>query len=138
MKFHTFLGDQGDDYPQLNLEFYLDLCRCCLTILLFWIARDNYNGLGQRFINQDFLEPVSIMEFIWKIIFTAVAHGSVFQGRRENPTFFVGATFGSALAPLLKLPVTSVNSIRYDWSVLRYYWTSFNRSFQVVSVLWKF
>ena len=51
------------------------------------------------------------MEWIWKIIFTAVALGSVFQGGRGNPTFFVGATFGSAIAPYFNLSIPSVAAL---------------------------
>lgn len=83
----------------------------CLTIVLFWIAGDNYNGLGQSFIATSFEKSVSIVEFVWKIIFTAVALGSVFQGGRGNPTFFVGATFGSAIAPFFNLGVSSVAAL---------------------------
>lgn len=83
----------------------------CLTIVLFWIAGDNYNGLGQSFIAKSFEESVSLMEWIWKIIFTAVALGSVFQGGRGNPTFFVGATFGSAIAPYFNLGIPSVAAL---------------------------
>ena len=63
-----------------------------ITIVLFLIIGDNYNGLGQSFINDSFNNRVSIMDSIWKVLFTAVALGSVFQGGRGNPTFFVGAT----------------------------------------------
>ncbi len=83
----------------------------CLTIVLFWMAGDNYNGLGQSFIATSFEKSVSLVEFLWKIIFTAVALGSVFQGGRGNPTFFVGATFGSAIAPLFNLEVSSVAAL---------------------------
>ena len=79
--------------------------------MLFWIAVDNYNGLGQSFIAKSFEESVSLMEWIWKIIFTAVALGSVFQGGRGNPTFFVGATFGSAIAPYFNLSIPSVAAL---------------------------
>ncbi len=82
-----------------------------LTILLFWIAGDNYNGLGQSFIAKSFEQSVSLVEFLWKIIFTAIALGSVFQGGRGNPTFFVGATFGSAIAPYFNLSVPSVAAL---------------------------
>ena len=78
-----------------------------ITIILFFIAGDNYNGLGQSFINMAFENRVSYFEFIWKIVFTAVALGSVFQGGRGNPTFFVGATFGSAISTLINIPLES-------------------------------
>lgn len=82
-----------------------------ITIILFFIAGDNYNGLGQSFINASFESRVSYSEFVWKIIFTAVALGSVFQGGRGNPTFFVGATFGSAVSEFVNLPVESTAAL---------------------------
>lgn len=82
-----------------------------LTIILFWMAGDNYNGLGQKHVALAFEQPVSFIEFIWKIIFTAVALGSVFQGGRGNPTFFVGATFGSSIASFFHLPTASVTAL---------------------------
>lgn len=82
-----------------------------ITIILFLIVGDNYNGLGQSFINESFKSHVSIMDSIWKIIFTAVALGSVFQGGRGNPTFFVGATLGSFVSKFINLPLTSVTAL---------------------------
>lgn len=82
-----------------------------ITIVLYLIAGDNYNGLGQSYIKDSFSYNVSIFDFIWKIIFTAVALGSVFQGGRGNPTFFVGATFGSAISSYFNLPVDSVTAL---------------------------
>lgn len=82
-----------------------------ITIILFWIAGDDYNGLGQSFINESFKNHVSIIDSIWKIIFTAVALGSVFQGGRGNPTFFVGATLGSFVSKFINLPLTSVTAL---------------------------
>lgn len=78
-----------------------------ITILLFLIAGDNYNGLGQSFINDAFNTKVSIFDSVWKIVFTAAALGSVFQGGRGNPTFFVGACLGSAVSGLLGVPLES-------------------------------
>lgn len=82
-----------------------------ITIILFWILGDNYNGLGQKVINASFQNPAHYLAFFWKILFTAVALGSVFQGGRGNPTFFVGATFGSAIAGLFSLPLASVTAL---------------------------
>lgn len=82
-----------------------------LTIALFYIAGDNFNGLGQSYINESFEYRVNGTDFLWKIIFTAVALGSVFQGGRGNPTFFVGATFGSFIADFFYLPIESVAAL---------------------------
>lgn len=82
-----------------------------ITIVLTLILGKNYNGLGQSVINDAFSSPAHILHFFWKTIFTAVALGSVFQGGRVNPTFFVGATFGSAIASFFGLPLSSVAAL---------------------------
>lgn len=82
-----------------------------ITIVLFLIIGNNYNGLGQSFINDSFSNRVSIMDSIWKILFTAVALGSVFQGGRGNLTFFVGATLGSSVSGLINLPLESSTAL---------------------------
>lgn len=82
-----------------------------ITIVLFWLVGDNYNGLGQAFIRDAFDEPATIMDSIWKILFTGVALGSVFQGGRGNPTFFVGAALGSAIANWINIPLASAAAL---------------------------
>ena len=82
-----------------------------LTIILFLMLGENYNGLGQKFINASFETPASPLSFFWKILFTAVALGSVFQGGRGNPVFFTGATFGSSIAGLFNLPLENVAAL---------------------------
>lgn len=82
-----------------------------LTIILFLMLGENYNGLGQKFISSSFETPASPLSFFWKILFTAVALGSVFQGGRGNPVFFTGATFGSSIAGLFNLPLENVAAL---------------------------
>lgn len=82
-----------------------------LTIILFLFLGENYNGLGQKFISASFETPASPLAFIWKILFTAVALGSVFQGGRGNPVFFTGATFGSSIAGIFNLPLENVAAL---------------------------
>ncbi|MFR1707378.1 MAG: chloride channel protein [Clostridium sp.] len=112
MLFNFVLDNSGKVYNIFTKNPYLKaIIGGILTIILFWIAGDNYNGLGQKFINHSFEVAVSPVEFLWKILFTAVALGSVFQGGRGNPTLFVGATFGSAIAGIFGLPVASVAAL---------------------------
>lgn len=87
--------------------YYKALLGGSITIILFLIVGDDYNGLGQSFINNAFKSEVSIMDSLWKLLFTAVALGSVFQGGRGNPTFFVGASLGSALSGIFNMPIES-------------------------------
>lgn len=109
MLFNFILDNSSKVYNLITKNPYIKgFLGGVFTIILFWIAGDNYNGLGNTYIAKSFEEQVSIFDFLWKIIFTAVALGSVFQGGRGNPTFFVGATFGSAIAGYFNLPLESV------------------------------
>ena len=99
-------------------------------------CRGYYNGLGQSFIAKSFEESVSLMEWILKIIFTAVALGSVFQGGRGNPIFFVGATFGSAIAPYFNLSIPSVAALGMIRCILWSFSLPLNRNSYGNRVLW--
>ena len=65
----------------------------------------DYNGAGmdvvRAAVEQGQAHPTA---FLWKILFTAVTLGAGFKGGEVVPSFFIGATFGCALAPILGLP----------------------------------
>lgn len=106
--FNLVLDNSSKIYDKITSNPYIKaLIGGVVTIILFYIAGDNYNGLGQTFIRNSFDEPVSLIDCVWKIIFTSVALGSVFQGGRGNPTFFVGAALGSSIAKYLNFPLES-------------------------------
>ena len=106
--FNLALDNSGKLYEFITKNPYFKaLIGGVLTIVLFWIAGDDYNGLGQTFIIDAFDKPAALIDSVWKIIFTAVALGSVFQGGRGNPTFFVGAALGSAVAKYFNFPLDS-------------------------------
>lgn len=97
--FNLALDNSSKVYDKITHNPYIKaIIGGVLTIILFLIAGDNYNGLGQTFIRDSFDKPATLIDCVWKIIFTAAALGSVFQGGRGNPTFFVGAALGSAIA----------------------------------------
>lgn len=106
--FNLALDNSSKLYERVTKSPYLKaLIGGVITIILFLIVGDDYNGLGQTFIRDSFDKPATLMDSIWKIIFTAIALGSVFQGGRGNPTFFVGAALGSAVAKYIRLPLAS-------------------------------
>ncbi|VYU45258.1 voltage-gated chloride channel [Clostridium tertium] len=110
--FNFVLDNSSRVYNKITKNPYIKaILGGVITIILFFLVGDNYNGLGQSFINDSFNNYVSIMDCIWKIIFTAVALGSVFQGGRGNPTFFVGATLGSFVSQYINLPLPSVTAL---------------------------
>ena len=65
----------------------------------------DYNGAGmdvvRAAVEQGQAHPTA---FLWKILFTAVTLGAGFKGGEVVPSFFIGATFGCAMAPILGLP----------------------------------
>jgi len=64
-----------------------------------------YLGLGIPEIVQAFQQPVLPWDFVGKLLMTVASIGSGFKGGEVTPLFYIGATLGNALAPLLQMPV---------------------------------
>jgi H+/Cl- antiporter ClcA len=70
-----------------------------------WIfGADRYIGLGIPTIQAAFLQPLPAYDFAGKMLYTIASLGSGFKGGEVTPLFYIGATLGNALAPLLHLP----------------------------------
>jgi H+/Cl- antiporter ClcA len=52
------------------------------------------------------LHPLAAWDCFGKLIFTVISLGSGFKGE-VTPLFYIGATLGNALAPLMHLPGSS-------------------------------
>lgn len=77
-----------------------------LVVLWRGLGTSEYLGLGVPTIVRAFTEPgVPPWAFAAKLVFTAVTLGAGFLGGEVTPLFFVGATFGSAVAGPLGLPL---------------------------------
>lgn len=72
---------------------------------VLWLGADRYIGLGIPTIESAFLQALSPGDFVGKMAFTIASLGSGFKGGEVTPLFYIGATLGNALAPLLQLPV---------------------------------
>lgn len=65
----------------------------------------DYNGAGMDVITAAVEQGTAKPEaFIMKILFTVITLSAGFKGGEVVPSFFIGATFGCAAAPLLGLP----------------------------------
>ncbi|GAB2951740.1 voltage-gated chloride channel family protein [Hymenobacter coalescens] len=64
-----------------------------------------YLGLGVPTIVAAFQAPLPWYAFGLKLLLTALTLGTGFKGGEVTPLFFIGAALGSALAPVLPLPV---------------------------------
>ena len=79
-----------------------------VTVVLLWkiTGTDTYLGLGGGTIAQSFCRTSeNCGYFLLKILFTCITLCSGFKGGEIVPSLFIGATFGSALAPIFGLPV---------------------------------
>lgn len=80
-----------------------------LTLL---VGTGDYNGAGmdviQRALEQGKAAPAA---FFWKLVFTAITIGCGFKGGEVVPTFFIGATLGCVLGPLLGIPASFAAAI---------------------------
>lgn len=64
----------------------------------------DYNGAGGHIIEGALAGNVNVpWAFLLKMLFTALTLGAGFRGGEIVPTFFIGATFGCAVGPLLGL-----------------------------------
>ena len=71
-----------------------------------WLLNaDRYIGLGIPTIVDAFQRPLAPYDFAGKMAFTIASLGSGFKGGEVTPLFYIGATLGNALAPVLHLPI---------------------------------
>lgn len=75
-----------------------------VVALAVWWLGTRYIGLGIPVIVEAFQQPVAPWDFLGKFMFTVASLGSGFKGGEVTPLFYIGATLGNALAPLLHLP----------------------------------
>lgn len=76
-----------------------------IIALTYLCSTTDYNGAGtaviSRAVTAGEAEPLA---FALKLLFTAVTLGCGFRGGEVVPTFFIGATLGCVLGPLLGIP----------------------------------
>ncbi len=74
------------------------------VIVVSLIARTNaYNGAGIWVINQAMQGEAEPLAFFYKMILTALTLNAGFKGGEIVPSFFVGATFGCFIGPVIGL-----------------------------------
>lgn len=69
-----------------------------------WPDAQRYLGLGLPVIAEAFTQPLSWHDSVAKLAYTVLSLGTGFKGGEVTPLFFIGATLGNALAPLLNQP----------------------------------
>ena len=76
-----------------------------IAALVVWGQADRYIGLGIPVIVQAFEQPLAPWDFAAKLAMTVLSLGSGFKGGEVTPLFYIGATLGNALAPVVDLPL---------------------------------
>ncbi|MGI6177180.1 MAG: chloride channel protein [Eubacterium sp.] len=76
-----------------------------VILLTFIVGTRDYNGAGTEVIARAIENGEAFpAAFLLKILFTAVTLGAGYKGGEIVPTFFIGATFGCVIGPLLGIP----------------------------------
>ncbi|WP_036168684.1 voltage-gated chloride channel family protein [Massilia sp. 9096] len=75
-----------------------------VALAVYLLGTQRYIGLGIPVIVQSFQQQLGFGDAIGKLVFTVVSLGTGFKGGEVTPLFYIGATLGNALAPLLHLP----------------------------------
>lgn len=85
---------------------------CLVVVLSLLVGVPDYNGAGMDIIaaavEQGRAHPAA---FLLKLLFTALTLAAGFKGGEVVPSFFVGATFGCVVGPLLGVPASFAASI---------------------------
>lgn len=76
-----------------------------IIALTYLLGTTDYNGAGMNVITRAIEEgKAAPAAFLLKILLTAITLGAGFKGGEVVPSFFVGATFGCVVGPLLGIP----------------------------------
>ncbi|QKZ04648.1 voltage-gated chloride channel family protein [Pseudomonas eucalypticola] len=84
-----------------------------IAVAVWALGAYDYIGLGIPSIVRAFEVPVAPWDWFGKLAFTVASLGSGFKGGEVTPLFYIGATLGNALAPLLHLPFALLAGIGF-------------------------
>ena len=75
-----------------------------VALAVWLLGSQRYIGLGIPVILEAFQHPLPGWDWAGKFAFTVASLGTGFKGGEVTPLFYIGATLGNVLAPLLHLP----------------------------------
>ena len=84
-----------------------------VALAVWLLGTDKYIGLGIPTIVDALQQPLPAWDFLGKMAFTIVSLGTGFKGGEVTPLFFIGATLGNALGPVLHQPVALLAAIGF-------------------------
>ena len=90
----------------LKNKFFRAAIGGVIVLGLTWlVGTTDYNGAGVGPITDAIEKGIATPDaFLWKLLFTAISLGCGFRGGEVVPTFFVGATLGCVVGPILGIP----------------------------------
>ncbi|MBO4299427.1 MAG: chloride channel protein [Clostridia bacterium] len=74
-----------------------------IILLTLLVGTRDYNGAGAAVIERAVSGSARPQDFLLKLLFTAITLSCGYKGGEIVPTFYVGATFGCVIGPLLGL-----------------------------------
>lgn len=78
---------------------------CAIIALTYLVGSRDYLGAGMEVVTAAVQEGTAHpVAFLLKILFTVITLGAGFKGGEVVPCFFIGATFGCVMGPLLGIP----------------------------------
>ena len=96
------MGGGGQLYKRVRNPYLRIALGGVVVILLTLLVRTgDYNGAGMGVITEALAGHAVPWAFALKILFTVATLGAGFKGGEIVPSFFVGATFGCVIAPLI-------------------------------------
>jgi H+/Cl- antiporter ClcA len=84
-----------------------------IAVAVWGLDAYQYIGLGIPDIVRSFQEPMAPWDFLGKLLFTVISLGTGFKGGEVTPLFYIGATLGNTLAPVLHLPFAMLAGIGF-------------------------
>ena len=84
-----------------------------VATLVLSLDLDRYIGLGIPVIVDAFAMPLPITDFVGKWAMTVLSLGAGFKGGEVTPLFYMGATLGNALAPVLDVPYSVLAAVGF-------------------------
>lgn len=84
-----------------------------VVALTYVVGSYDYNGAGMDVVGRAISGDAVPWAFLLKIIFTAITISAGFKGGEIVPTFFIGATLGCAVAPILGLDASMSAAIGF-------------------------
>lgn len=84
-----------------------------VAALVLGLSLDRYIGLGIPVIVDAFAMPLPVTDFAGKWAMTVLSLGAGFKGGEVTPLFYMGATLGNAMAPVLDVPYSVLAAVGF-------------------------